>query len=127
MFTVKTIIDGVTHISEQQSIVIARPGSSAFKSALELTNNWSNPDFAISLPPVYADAECTQALQEEELIVSEREGVLDTDAIAVLIDDFESPERAKRKAFDGVKYQYIYPGDNVYVMNSHGSTIETVK
>lgn len=127
MLTVKTIIDGVTHISEQKSIVIARAGSSAFDSALELTNNCSNPDYAIFLPAVYSDAECKNALQEEELILSERQGVLDEDAIAWLIDDFESPEHAKRKAFSSTKYQYIYPGDQVYVMNSHGSTIETVK
>jgi hypothetical protein len=92
-----------------------------------LTNDHSNPDFAIWLPDVYADPECKNALQEEELIVSERVGVLDRHAIAILIEDFESPEHAKRKAFDGLRYQFIYPGDQVYVMNSHGSTIETVK
>lgn len=127
MFTVKTIIDGVTHISERDSITIARPGSFAFTSTLQQTSNTSNPDFAIMLPAVFADAECTKVLQEEELIVSERDSVLDENAIAILIADFESPENAKRQAFDGVRYQYIYPGDQVYVMNSHGSTIETVK
>lgn len=127
MFTVKTTIGGVTHISELPSITIARPGSDTFSSVLAQTNNTSNPDFAIMLPAVYADAECTETLQEEELIISERNDVLDENAIAILVEDFESPISAKRKAFDGVRYQYIYPGDTVYVMNSHGSTIETVK
>ena len=127
MFTVKTIINGVTHICELPTFTVARPDSERFEEILELTNDHSNPDFAIWLPDVYADPECKNALQEEELIVSYREGVLDRHAIAILIEDFESPEHAKRKAFDGLRYQFIYPGDQVYVMNSHGSTIETVK
>ncbi|WP_261666905.1 hypothetical protein [Erwinia mallotivora] len=127
MFTVKSIINGVTHICELPALTIARPGSERFSDILKQTNDHSNPDFAIWLPAVFADAECKDAIQEEELIVSERDGVLDTDAIAILIEDFESPERAIRKAFDGLRYQYVYPGDQVYVMNSHGSTIETVK
>ena len=127
MFTVKTIINGVTHICELPTFTVARPDSERFEEILELTNDHSNPDFAIWLPDVHADPERKNALQEEELIVSEREGVLDRHAIAILIEDFESPEHAKRKAFDGLRYQFIYPGDQVYVMNSHGSTIETVK
>lgn len=127
MFTVKSIINGVTHICEQSVVTIARPNSVRFEDILKQTNNWSNPDFAIWLPGVFADAECKEAIQEEDLIVSERDGVLDEDAIAILIEDFESPEHAKRKAFNGLRYQYVYPGDQVYVMNSHGSTIETVK
>ncbi|MDI7387520.1 hypothetical protein [Cronobacter dublinensis] len=127
MFTVKTIINGVTHISEQASVTIARADSERFEDILKETNNHSNPDYAIWLPAVYSDPECKNALQEEEIIVSERDGVLDEDAIAILIDDFESPEHAKKQAFDGLRYQFIYPGDQVYVMNSHGSTIETVK
>ncbi|EBL2677046.1 hypothetical protein [Citrobacter freundii complex sp. 2025EL-00176] len=127
MFTVKTIINGVTHICELPTFTVARPDSERFEEILELTNDHSNPDFAIWLPDVYADPECKNALQEEELIVSERVGVLDRHAIAILIEDFESPEHAKKKAFDGLRYQFIYPGDQVYVMNSHGSTIETVK
>ncbi|EPE7077387.1 hypothetical protein ACSMAD_001834 [Cronobacter sakazakii] len=126
MFTVKTIINGVTHISEQASVTIARADSERFEDILKETNNHSNPDYAIWLPAVYSDPECKNALQEEEIIVSERDGVLDEDAIAILIDDFESPEHAKKQAFDGLRYQFIYPGDQVYVMNSHGSTIETV-
>lgn len=127
MFTVKTIINGVTHICELPTFTVARPDSERFEDILKLIDYHSSPDFAIWLPDVYADAECKNALQEEELIVSEREGVLDYQAIAVLIEGFESPEHAKREAFDGIRYQFIYPGDQVYVMNSHGSTIETVK
>ncbi|EOC0104538.1 hypothetical protein ACI0YQ_004066 [Cronobacter sakazakii] len=127
MFTVKTIINGVTHICERASVTIARADSELFEDILKETNTHSNPDFAIWLPAVYSDPECKNAIQEEELTVSEREGVLDEDAIAIMIDDFESPEHAKKQAFDGLRYQFIYPGDQVYVMNSHGSTIETVK
>lgn len=127
MFTVKTIINGVTHICEQDSVTIARSGSDRFEDILKETNTHSNPDFAYWLPAVYSDPECKNALQEEEITISEREGVLDEDAIAILVEDFESPEHAKKQAFDGLRYQFVYPGDQVYVMNSHGSTIETVK
>ncbi|EIC82167.1 hypothetical protein [Serratia sp. M24T3] len=126
MFTVKTIIDGVTHISEVEKITIARAGSDAFKRVLELTNNTSNPDFAFFVPAVYEDAAAAKTLQDEELIISERDDVLDTDAIAIIIDDFTC--KSERHPYpEGTQYQFIYPGDYVYVMNSHGSTIETVK
>lgn len=126
MFTVKTIIDGVTHICEQPSISIAREGSETFADTLKLTHNSSSPDFAYWLPAIYEDLEMTKALQEEELIVSDRmDGVLDTDAIAILIEEHES--KLFPGSGDGCRYQFIYPGDQVYVMNSHGSTIETVK
>lgn len=127
MFTVKSIIKGVTHICEQSVVTIARADSDQFKDILKQTNNCSNPDYAIWLPAVYEDPECKESLQEEELILSERDGVLDEDAVAILIEDFESPNSARRKALNGLHYQFIYPGDKVYVMNSHGSTIETVK
>lgn len=127
MFTVKTIINGVTHICEQPSVTIARAGCEQFKDILARTNDHSNPDFAIWLPAAYRDIDCKDVLQEEELIVSERLDVLDEDALAILVEDFESPNYPKREAFDGLRYQFVYPGDQVYVMNSHGSTIETVK
>lgn len=126
MFTVKAIINGVTHICEQPSVTIARAGCEQFKDILTRTNDHSNPDFAIWLPAAYRDIDCKDVLQEE-LIVSERLDVLDEDALAILVEDLESPNYPKRVAFDGLRYQFIYPGDQVYVMNSHGSTIETVK
>ncbi|MFZ4260384.1 hypothetical protein [Raoultella terrigena] len=72
MFTVKTIINGVTHICEQPSVTIARAGCEQFKDILARTNDHSNPDFAIWLPAAYRDIDCKDVLQEEELIVSER-------------------------------------------------------
>lgn len=127
MFTVKSTIGGVTHIAEQESVTVVRNGSAKFDDILRITHSHSNPDFVISLPAVYEDPECRKPIQEEELIFSEREDVLDTDAIAILIDEFESPEHPGVAVYSGQRYQFIYPGDNVYVMNSHGSTIETVK
>jgi hypothetical protein len=52
MFTVKTIINGVTHICEQPSVTIARAGCERFDDILLQTNDHSNPDFAIWLPAV---------------------------------------------------------------------------
>ena len=125
MFTVKTIINGVTHICEQPSISIARNGSETFTDTLKLTHNSASPDFAYWSPAVYEDPEMTKALQEEELIVSDRADVLGTGAIAIIIEEY--PGKSLPGAGDGCHYQFIYPGDQVYVMNSHGSTIETVK
>ncbi|EAA9208995.1 hypothetical protein L2K21_000445 [Salmonella enterica] len=125
MFTVKTIINGVTHICEQPSISIARAGSETFADTLKLTHNSASPDFAYWLPAIYEDPEMTKALQEEELVTSDRTDVLDTDAIAIIIEEY--PSENFPGAGDGCRYQFIYPGDQVYVMNSHGSTIETVK
>jgi len=127
MFTVKSVINGVTNIREQSSVVIAHAGSDRFDEILTQTNSHSNPDFVLWLPAVYEDEKCTIALQEEELIFSEREGVTDKDALAVIIDDYESPNAEFNGHADGLHYQFIYPGDKIFVMNSHGSTIETVK
>ena len=113
---------------KKKQVVIARRGSQQFAGVLKLTNEYSNPDFAYWLPPVYADHTCTEVLQKEELIISERiDDVLDENALAIMIDDYESPERKGCDGFTGQYYQYIYPGDEVYVMNSHGSTIEAIK
>lgn len=64
-------------------------------------------------------------LQEEELVISDRTDVLDTDAIAIIIEEY--PSENFPGAGDGCRYQFIYPGDQVYVMNSNGATIEVVK
>ena len=125
MFTVKTIIDGVTHICEQPSISIARRGSATFADTLKLTNQSGSPDFAYWQPAVYEDLEAKRVIQEEELVISERLGVIDEEAIAILIEEYAS--KSIPGAGDGCRYQFIYPGDQVYVMNSNGSTIEAVK
>ncbi|MEX8549601.1 hypothetical protein AB8E98_00875 [Salmonella enterica] len=125
MFTVKTIINGVTHICEQPSISIARKGSETFADTLKLTHQYSSPDFAFWLPAVYEDRAMTKTLQEEELIVSDRTDVLDTDAVAIIIEEY--PGKMASPAGDGCRYQFIYPGDQVYVMNAAGATIEAVK
>lgn len=127
MFTVKTVINGVTHINERESVTIALPDSDVFKDVLRRTNHAASPDFAVWVPAVYEDAEMKKPLQEEALIVSDRDGVFDEDAIAIMIEGYSSPLKPDVEAFSGQHYQYIYPGDTVYVMNSHGSTIETVK
>ena len=126
MFTVKTIIDGVTRITEQASITIARPRSSEFTRILEITSSHSNPDFVIHIPAAYYDSEMKEVLREEDLVFSERDDVLDTEAIGIIVSEFERVSDGHPYP-DPIHYQFIYPGDNVYVMNSHGSTIETVK
>ncbi|EDP9908674.1 hypothetical protein AVL05_000194 [Salmonella enterica subsp. enterica serovar Anatum] len=125
MFTVKTIIDGVTHICEQPSVSIARPSSETFSDTLRLISEYESPDFAYWLPDIYEDAEMKTPVQEEELVVASRKGVKGGHAIAILIEEYAS--ETIPGAGDGCRYQFVYPGDQVYVMNSHGSTIETVK
>lgn len=126
MYLVKSTIDGVTRLSEIDDIVIARPGTPTFKHVLGLTNNTSNPDFACFIPAVYEDASMKTALQDEELIISERLDVLDTDAIAIIITDFES--KASRHHYpEGTHYQYLYPGDTLTVMNRDCIRLESVE
>jgi hypothetical protein len=127
MLTVKSIIGGVIHICEVDNITIALQGSETFEFVLVLTKNLTNPDFAEVMPAIYKDDDKSRVLQKETILVSEREGVLVKDALAVLINIVDSVKMPGVKEADGTLYQYIYPGDKVYVMNSHGSTIETVK
>ncbi|MCP1436713.1 hypothetical protein J3D56_000149 [Erwinia persicina] len=127
MLTVKSIIGGVTHICEVNNITIARRGSETFGYVLTLTKEHPNPDFAEVMPAIYENEEKSKVLQQEAIMISERDGVLVGDAVAVLISEVDSVKMPGLKEADGTLYQYIYPGDKVYVMNSHGSTIETVK
>lgn len=125
MFTVKTIIDGVTHICEHPSVSIARRGSATFADTLKLTSQSGSPNFAYWQPALYKDQEAKRVIQEEELVISERLGLIDEEAVAMLIEEYASQKFPGTG--NGCRYQFIYPGDQVYVMNSHGSTIETVK
>ncbi|WLS80491.1 hypothetical protein Q3V30_08435 [Erwinia pyri] len=127
MLIVKSMIGGVTHICEVDNITIAIRGSETFEYVLALTKDHGNPDFAEVMPAIYEDDEKRRILQDEAILVSEREGVLVKNAVAVLINNVESVKMPWIKEADGTLYQYIYPGDKVCVMNSHGSTIETVK
>lgn len=125
MFTVKTIIDGVTHICEQPSVSIVRPGSETFSDTMRFVSGYESPDFAYWLPDIYEDAEMKIPAQEKELVVASRKGVTGANAIAILIEEYAS--KTIPGAGDGCRYQFVYPGDQVYVMNSWGSTIEMVK
>ncbi|MEI2264372.1 hypothetical protein [Erwinia sp. CGal63] len=127
MLTVKSFIGGVTHICEVSNITIARRGSETFEFVLMLTKDHPNPDFAEVMPAIYQDEEKTKILQKEAVLISEREGVRVEDAAAVLINEVESVKMPGIKEADGTLYQYLYPGDRVDVMNSHGTVIETVR
>jgi hypothetical protein len=71
-------------------------------------------------PSVMID--CADMLQEEYLILSEHLGGW----MSILIEDFGSPHYARRETFEGLQFQFVYPGDQIHVMQSRVSTIETV-
>ncbi len=109
MFTVKTIIDGVTHICEHPSVSIARRGSATFADTLKLTSQSGSPNFAYWQPALYEDQEAKKVIQEEELVISERLGVIDEEAVAMLIEEYASQKFPGTG--NGCRYQFIYPGD----------------
>ena len=80
--------------------------------------------------PFYEDAAASIPLYPEEMIEHRRPKFWIGQALAILVMDAEHPERGALNDNEftrGVMYQFIYPGDSVFVMNSAGATIHTVR
>lgn len=87
-------------------------------------------DFLELHPQLFADAEGKEELYPEEIIESRRPKVWLNQAIAILVLDAYHPERGAAGDIEGLRgafYQFVYPGDAVYIMNSAGATIHTVR
>ena len=81
-------------------------------------------------PPFYEDAEATKILYPEEMTEHRRPAFWIGQALGIVVLDAEHPERGAlndNEFTKGVFYQFVYPGDSVFVMNSAGATIHTVR
>ncbi|MGJ0626020.1 hypothetical protein [Xenorhabdus bovienii] len=129
MFTVKQIIENATSLYETQEITIARVGSPQWKQAFETAKELAieTPDVIEFIPASYADEEMAKVVEEEHLLSVTREGVNADDCIAIVCSSIPSPAFPAILELGGGGYQFLYKGDQLYVTNESGSTVEVVK
>ncbi|OKP02597.1 hypothetical protein [Xenorhabdus eapokensis] len=129
MFTVKQIIENATSLYETKEITIARIGSPQWKQAFELTKELGieTPDVIEFIPPSYSDEEMTQVVEEEHSLSVTREGVSIDDCIAIVCSNIPSPTFPEIPELGGGGYQFLYKGDQLYITNESGATVEVVK
>ena len=129
MFTVKQIINNATSLYEVKEITVARPGSEQWHQALALAEDLGvqTPDIIEHVPMSYEDPEMKKPLGDEHLLSVERRGVSRADCIGIICSGLPSASLPDIPEAGGVGYQFLYKGDQIYITNSHGATIETVK
>ncbi|MCW2473411.1 MULTISPECIES: hypothetical protein [unclassified Symbiopectobacterium] len=129
MFTVKQIINNATSLYEVKAVNIARPGSEQWKQAFELADKLdiAVPDTIEWVFPTYKDEGMTQPIVEEQHLSVDRQGGKRDECIAIICSDLNCEAFPDLPTGGGIGYQFLYRGDQLYVTNSHGATIETVK
>lgn len=146
MFTVKTIIDNVMQPHEMKSPVIAMQGSQIWTQVADwlmgcygeepgskVVVGWEDLpayEFLEFHPGEYADPAGQEEIYPEEMITGPlRSGLKFTQALGILILDCDNPSRmpTDNPFLKGCMYQMIYPGDSVFVMNTAGATIHSVR
>lgn len=132
MLTVKYWRDHAALISETQEATIARPKSPQFSEAMQFA-----AEFGLTRPDVIQTFKSdgkpkggvlgylrARPVQPESYVVTvEREGRSDY-PIAVLTSDAFDPQQP---GVVGTNYQFIYQGDEAYIMNRFGQTVESVR
>ncbi|WP_323068829.1 hypothetical protein [Klebsiella variicola] len=129
MFTVKQIINNATSLYEAKEITVARPGSEQWRQAFALADELDviAPDIIEHIPMPYEDQDMTKPVGDEHQLTVERTGANRADCIAIICSGIPSPAFPDIHELGGVGYQFLYKGDQIYITNSHGATIETVK
>ncbi|ENP7127288.1 TPA: hypothetical protein ACQZKP_004598 [Klebsiella quasipneumoniae subsp. similipneumoniae] len=129
MFTVKQIINNATSLYEAKEITVARQGSEQWRQAFALADELEvqTPDIIEHIPMSYEDPEMTKPIGDEHQLSVERSGVSRSDCIAIICTGIPSPALPDIPELGGVGYQFLYKGDQIYITNRHGATIETVK
>lgn len=125
MYTVKAVVNKATSIFDVECITIAKPGSDQWSDAMQLLkegkddNAKGDVDFILYRAPEFADEQMTEVFYEGHNIIVHRGVSAMSSPFAVAIYDGDDERE--------VHYQFVYPGDELYVMNEHGSTVEAVR
>ena len=140
MYTLKMIIDGDVSIREEESITLSRAGGKLFNTALELVEE--SKQMAVA---------CAEGQQAQGALVHGVDAVtahkkplaLETSAVELCTDGDEQfvlcagreGNRELNTAIgvvvttleNGARYEFVYAGDQVYVVNRDGRTVETLR
>lgn len=128
MFTIKIMRDNATHAFEVDSITIAREGSEQWNQAWSTAQEfgYETPDLIECFPAVTDNQLPLEYMQEQVLVVG-RQFLRPTECIGIVCLDKPNQACPDLPEVGGVGYQFLYKGDELYVTNSHGATIEVVK
>ncbi|WP_244182526.1 hypothetical protein [Xenorhabdus beddingii] len=69
----------------------------------------------------------TQVVEDEHSLSVTRDGVSVDDCIAIVCSPIPSPTFPVIPELGGCGYQFLYKGDQLYVTNESGATVEAVK
>ena len=128
MFTVKAIIGNETNLTQDKEVLIGRPGSSLYDDALRVAGN---PGFVVDVvlwtPDSREEGESDSAFVEDSKLVVERTAdVEELMPIAVVFNSTPHLVNGEQMTSD-IEYKFVYKGDEVYVTDSNGKTVETVR
>lgn len=154
MYTLKFIVDGDTHLRDEKNVTLSRFGGRGYKDAMNLVEESKNIEFEAgdigdaeivkgqpltAVPcseiqgttpddaPMYEISAVELVLTDDarQVLCASRRGNRDyRDAIGVVMTDLglnDTPNGG------GVRYEFVYGGDEVYVVNSEGKTIASVR
>lgn len=147
MYTLKMIIQGDTHVREEETVSLSEFGGKGFKEALALVEESKNqhcevdtkervgtPIVGVDAVTMHKNTDATEISAVElsmhydhldadnqpmqSVICAAREGdrALDT-AIGVVVTSLEH----------GARYEFIYQGDQAYVVNRDGKTVLSMR
>ncbi|ARF52767.1 hypothetical protein [Pantoea stewartii] len=130
MLTVKYWRNHASLISESQEAAIARPKSPQYAEAMEFASELGlvRPDviqtFKSDNKPQGGVLALLRNKQPENYITSVERGDRLDFPIAVLTSDAVDPNLP---GVTGTNYRFIYQGDEAYIMNRFGQTVEMIK
>lgn len=127
MFTVKTKIDSSTILYETERVIIAWKGSAGYDDAMQLKGTATFPVASIiNKQDEFADEEMTEIVSDGYNIVVQRNDNPTNDPIAVIIGLKADSEDSVMSSGECV-YTFIYSCDEVYVTDSSGKTVESIR
>lgn len=127
MFTVKTKIDSSTVLYQTERVIIAWKGSAGYDDAMQLKGTAQFPVASIiNKQNEFADEEMTEIVDEGYNIVVQRNDNPSGEPIAVIINLKADSEESVMSSGECV-YRFVYSGDEVYVTDSSGKTVESIR
>lgn len=125
MFSIKLVIGGASLFVEAPDVCIAPAGTAQYDEAMRIADDYGCPvaDLIQIFPPTYHDEDCTDTDAPEFVTTVAREDRTGN-PLAILIHSVTDEEVSP---VAGVNYQFLYPGDRAFIMNSHGQTVGDVK
>ena len=130
MFTIKYRRDNAALMTESRETCLAKPGSPQYADAVALATEFGlhHPDLIQTFKR--EDAPTSGVLNflkpkqaGSHVLTTERTDDQPGKPIAVLISDATD---ANLPGVPGTGYQFVYYGDELYIMNSSGQTVELI-